>query len=127
MVYILETKLLENKSLRFALNKVYGIGKYQANTICKSLGFSNNIKVKDLTEKQTLKIVRFVEKRNILTGSDLKQELRINNKKLVSAKSYRGLRKLNGLPVRGQRTHTNAQSARKKNRSNIFKKGVYLL
>lgn len=114
MVYILEAKLFENKKIHIALKGIYGIGKYQSTNICKNLGFSKNLKLNQISESQLLKIVRFVEKRNILTGTDLRQNVNTNNKKLENIKSYRGLRKISGLPIRGQRTHTNARSARKR-------------
>lgn len=116
MVYILEAKLFENKKLHIALEGIYGIGSYHSNNICKNLGFSKNLKLNEISESQLLKIVRFVEKKNILTGTDLKQNISTDHKKLENIKSYRGLRKISGLPIRGQRTHTNARSARKKRR-----------
>jgi small subunit ribosomal protein S13 len=113
MVYLLETNLHENKSIFFALKKIYGIGKSRAFNICKPLGFSENLKVKNLSEEQIKKLLILVENSEILITSDLKKAKNLIIKNLVFIKSYRGLRKIKGLPVRGQRTHTNGRTARK--------------
>jgi small subunit ribosomal protein S13 len=113
MVYLLETKLLETKSIFFALSTIYGIGKTKSFLICKQLGFSTNLKVKSLSEDQILKILKLIETSNLLITSELKKVQMLFLKRLISIKSYRGLRRIKGLPVRGQRTHTNAKTARK--------------
>ena len=113
MVYLLETNLHENKSIFFALKKIYGIGKSRAFNICKTLGFSENLKVKNLSEEQIKKLLILVENSEILITSDLKKAKNLIIKNLVFIKSYRGLRKIKGLPIRGQRTHTNGRTARK--------------
>lgn len=116
MLYLLETKLSENKPVFFALTNVYGIGKSTAFTICKKLGFSCNLKIKDLTQEQISEILQLVESLNITLNNELKKLRSLTLKKLISIKSYKGLRRVRGLPVRGQRTHTNAKSARKNRR-----------
>jgi len=73
MVYLLETNLHENKSIFFALKKIYGIGKSRAFNICKTLGFSENLKVKNLSEEQIKKLLILVENSEILITSDLKK------------------------------------------------------
>ena len=113
MLYLLETKLPENKSVFFALTNVYGIGQKTAFLICKKLGFSMNLKIKDLTQEQIVDILQIVESLNLTLNNELKKLRSLTLKKLISIKSYRGLRRVRGLPVRGQRTHTNAKSARK--------------
>lgn len=116
MLYLLETKLPENKSVFFALTNVYGIGQKTAFLICKKLGFSMNLKIKDLTQEQIVDILQIVESLNLTLNNELKKLRSLTLKKLISIKSYRGLRRVRGLPVRGQRTHTNAKSARKNRR-----------
>lgn len=116
MLYLLETKLPENKSVFFALTKVYGIGQNTASFICKKLGFSLNLKVKDLTQEQSLEILKLIDSLNLVINNDLRKLKSLSLKNLVSIKSYRGLRRVRGLPVRGQRTHTNAKSARRNKR-----------
>lgn len=113
MLYLLETNLPENKSVFFALTHVYGIGKSTASHICKKLGFSMNLKIKDLTQEQISEIIQVIELSNLTLNNELKKLKSITLKNLISIKSYRGLRRVRGLPVRGQRTHTNAKSARK--------------
>lgn len=116
MLYLLETNLPENKSIYFALTKIYGIGRNTAFKICKKLGFSMNLKTKNLTQEQVNEISQVINSSDLMLNNDLKKLRSLNFKKLVSIKSYRGLRKVRGLPVRGQRTHTNAKSARKNRR-----------
>lgn len=116
MLYVLETKLPENKSVVFALTKVYGIGEKTAYSICKKLGFSINLKTKDLTQEQVEEIIQLVDSLNLTLNNELKKLRSLNLKTLISIKSYRGLRRVRGLPVRGQRTHTNAKSSRKNRR-----------
>jgi small subunit ribosomal protein S13 len=113
MVYLFETKVPDNKSVFFALTYVYGIGKSNSLFICKKLGFSINFKVKDLSKEQINLLLNTIESLNIELGGDLKKLKLLNKKKLINIKSYRGLRRTQGLPVRGQRTHTNAQTSRK--------------
>ena len=116
MLYVLETKLSENKSVVFALTKVYGIGEKTAYLICKKLGFSINLKTKDLTQEQIEELIQLIESLNLTLNNELKKLRSLNLKTLISIKSYRGLRRVRGLPVRGQRTHTNAKSSRKSRR-----------
>jgi small subunit ribosomal protein S13 len=113
MVYILETELLENKSIYFSLTKVFGIGQFQSLLICKKLGLSYNCKLSKLTTDQIVKLIKYIENSNLLINSNLKKSKIMVAKKLVQIKAYKGIRKLRGLPVRGQRTHTNAKTASK--------------
>ena len=113
MIYILETNLLENKSVYFSLINIFGIGQFQSFLICKKLGLSHNYKLSKLTPDQIVKLIKFIENLNLLINNNLKKEKIILAKKLVQIKAYRGIRKLRGLPVRGQRTHTNAKTASK--------------
>lgn len=113
MIYLLETKLPENKSVYFSLTSIYGIGKSTSFFICKKLGFSLNLKTKDLSEEQIIDIIKLIDYLKLVINNDLKKMKSLKLKKLISIKSYRGLRLINGLPVRGQRTHTNAKSAKK--------------
>jgi small subunit ribosomal protein S13 len=116
MIYLLETKLPENKSVFFALNSVFGIGKKTSFLICKKLGFSLNLKVKNLSAKQASELLKIIDSSKLIAGTELKKIKLLNFKKLISIKSYKGLRKLKGYPVRGQRTHTNASTAKKLNK-----------
>jgi small subunit ribosomal protein S13 len=113
MLYLLETKLPENKSIFFALTYVYGIGEKTSILICKKLGFSVNLKVKDITQDQSIEILKIIDSSQLLLSNELKKLKILTLKKLVNIKSYRGLRRSKGFPVRGQRTHTNAKSSSK--------------
>jgi len=113
MVYLLETELLEKKSIYFSLIKIYGVGKYQSFLICKKLGFAVNATFSKLTHDQIVKLIKFIENSNLLINSSLRKSKIILAKKLVQIKTYKGIRKLHGLPIRGQRTHTNAKTAAK--------------
>ena len=113
MLYILETKLSEKKPVLFALTKIYGINKSIALDICKKLGFSLNLKINNLTQEQIQDMLILVESSNLLLNQELKTFKYQASKTLVSIKAYRGLRRIAKLPVRGQRTHTNAKSAKK--------------
>ena len=114
MIYLFESELPKNKLLSFALSKIYGLGLKKAFFICKKLGFSRNLTVKDLSKEQISKLVKYIEFANLVIAGDLVKIRLLVVKKLVSIKSYRGLRRYNGLPIRGQRTHTNAKTARKR-------------
>jgi small subunit ribosomal protein S13 len=116
MVYLLETELPENKPVFLALKNVYGIGKSKSVFICKQLGFCFGLKIKELSGDQIIKLLKLIESSNLIITSDLKKLKQLVTKKLVAIKSYRGLRRMNGFPVRGQRTHTNAKTAKKNKR-----------
>lgn len=109
----METKLLENKSVYFSLIKIFGIGRFQSSLICKKLGLSYNCKLSKLAPDQIVKLIKFIENLNLLINSNLKKSRIMLAKKLVQIKAYKGIRRLRGLPVRGQRTHTNAKTASK--------------
>jgi len=113
MIYILETELLENKSVYLSLTKVFGIGQFQSFLICKKLGFSYNYKVSKLSSDQIVRLIKFIENSNLLINSNLRKSKIMLAKKLVQIKTYKGIRRLRGLPIRGQRTHTNAKTASK--------------
>jgi small subunit ribosomal protein S13 len=115
MIYLLETELKDNKSLYISLSSIFGIGKFYSLIFCKKLGFSKNFKVFELTEEHKFNLIKLIEKSKILINSDLKRLLLNQHKKLINIKSYKGLRKLKGFPVRGQRTRSNAKTAKKIN------------
>jgi small subunit ribosomal protein S13 len=112
MVYILETKLTRTHFVKLSLSKIYGIGHFRSFLICKKLGFSKNLKLKHLSEDQIIKIIKLIESLKFSITSDLKQFRVSIIKKLVFLKSYKGFRRIKGLPARGQRTHTNSKSAK---------------
>ena len=114
MIYVLNTKLNENKSIFFSLTGIFGIGQSKSFEICKKLGFSKNLILKEMTPNQINSLISFISKSKIIINKDLKKMKALRIKHLISIKSYRGLRLKQKLPVRGQRTHTNAKTAKKK-------------
>lgn len=116
MIYFLDTRLPDSKPILIALTNIYGINKKTSLKICQKLGFCNNLKVKELTQNQINDILNVMHSLNLILNNELKKIRSAKFKNLIEIKSYRGLRRLKGLPVRGQRTHTNAKSSKKMKR-----------
>lgn len=114
MIYFLETEIPNNKKINKSLKSVYGLGKKQSNIICKKLGIIKTTKTSNLSNKHINKMSQYVVDSNLLITNNLKKEKSLIFQQLINIKSVRGLRKLKGLPVRGQRTHTNAKTAKNK-------------
>ena len=102
-----------SKRLVIALTYILGIGKKYANDICSSVSIDKNKRVNDLTEDEIIKIRECIDKSYIVEG-DLRRSVSNNIKRLTDLGCYRGLRHRNKLPVRGQRTHTNARKRKGK-------------
>lgn len=100
---------LPNKRLLVALRYIYGIGKSLAYQIPKKLGIDPNKKISELTEEEFNKLKNEIEK-NYKVEGDLRTEIKLNIKRLIDIGCYRGIRHKKGLPVRGQRTRTNART-----------------
>lgn len=115
MIFLFQSELPEDKPVAFALTYIYGIGKTNSFIICKKLGFSQNLRIKDLSNEQVLQMGKVIDGLGLQLASELKKLKSLKIKNLVNVKSYRGLRINRGLPVRGQRTHTNAKTSRRKN------------
>ena len=114
MAYIFETQLHKKNSLRYSLVNIYGISLFCSSNFCRQLGFSDNLKVSDLSDEQIKSLVKLIDSSHVLVNDDLKNMNREIKTNLIQIKSYRGLRSLMRLPVRGQRTHTNAKTCKKK-------------
>ena len=97
------------KRVEIGLTYIYGIGRSRSNVILKEAGVSPDIRVKDLSEDDVRKISRVIEEQGGVEG-DLRKEISMNIKRLMEIGCYRGLRHRRGLPVRGQRTRTNART-----------------
>tara|TARA_B100000003_G_scaffold168335_1_gene155119 strand:+ start:608 stop:982 length:375 start_codon:yes stop_codon:yes gene_type:complete len=102
-----------SKRLVIALTYILGIGKKYANDICSTVSIDKNKRVNDLTEYEIIKIRECIDKSYIVEG-DLRRSVSNNIKRLTDLGCYRGLRHRNKLPVRGQRTHTNARTRKGK-------------
>jgi len=101
--------LPKNKRIEIALTYIYGIGRATAQKILDQAGVSYDIRAKDLTDDQISRIRDIIDK-NYKVEGDLRREVALNIKRLMEIGCYRGLRHKLGLPVRGQRTHTNART-----------------
>ena len=109
MARISGVDLPPNKRIEIGLTYIYGIGRSQANNILTSTGIHPYTKVRELNDEQVNKIRKAIEEQYRVEG-DLRKEISFNIKRLMEIGSYRGLRHRRGLPVRGQRTHTNART-----------------
>ncbi|MBD3873478.1 MAG: 30S ribosomal protein S13, partial [Acidobacteria bacterium] len=90
------------------LTYIYGIGRTRAIKILATAKVDEGIKIKDLSEDEVLRIQQVIQSEGMVEG-DLRREVAMNIKRLIEIGSYRGMRHRRGLPVRGQRTHTNAR------------------
>ena len=113
MVYIFETEISNKTPIIYSLQKIFGLGYKTSYKICKKLGFSNNLKINDLSKEQIFLLIREIDQSSILINNDLKKKNYTLLKTLIEIKSYKGLRRLSNLPVRGQRTHTNAKTVKR--------------
>ncbi len=102
-----------SKRLVIALTYILGIGRKYANDICSTVSIDKNKRVNDLTEDEIIKIRECIDKSYLVEG-DLRRSVSNNIKRLTDLGCYRGLRHRNKLPVRGQRTHTNARTRKGK-------------
>jgi len=107
-----------NKTIEIALTYIYGIGLQTSQTILGRLNITGGTRVRDLTEEQVNRIREVID-REYKTEGDLRREIQLNIKRLMDIGCYRGLRHRRGLPLRGQRTKTNARTRRGKKGSPI--------
>ena len=101
----------DNKRVEIALTSIYGIGPKQAKDVIGEVGILNNPRVKDLSESELNSIRNIIDKDRIIEG-DLRREVNSNIRRLIDIGSFKGTRHRKNLPVRGQRTRTNARSKR---------------
>jgi small subunit ribosomal protein S13 len=98
-----------NKRVEVALTYIHGIGRSKAREICAKVGLPDDRRVNQLTDAEVLQIREAID-RDYRVEGDLRREVAMNIKRLMDLGCYRGLRHRRGLPVRGQRTHTNART-----------------
>jgi len=110
-----------NKRVVIALSYIYGIGATKAREICAKVGIADAKRVNQLSDDEVLRIREAID-RDYQVEGDLRREVAINIKRLMDLGCYRGLRHRKGLPVRGQRTHTNARTRKGKARPIAGKK-----
>ena len=111
------------KRLEISLTYVFGIGRSKAQLICEETGIDPNTRVRDLTDEEVNKIRGWIDT-NLKVEGDLKREIQQDIKRKMEIGCYQGLRHRRGLPVRGQRTHTNARTRKGKKTTVAGKKKV---
>jgi small subunit ribosomal protein S13 len=109
MARIAGVDLPREKRVEIGLTYIFGVGKTRSQQILDQLEISHDTRVRDLTDSEVVKIRQFIDG-NYLVEGDLRREVAQNIKRKVEIGSYQGLRHRRGLPVRGQRTHTNART-----------------
>jgi small subunit ribosomal protein S13 len=109
MARIAGVDLPRDKRLEIALTYIYGIGRTTSLNTCEELRIDVGTKVRDLTDDEVLRIRRHLDQ-NLRIEGDLRREVQQNIRRKVEIGSYQGIRHRRGLPVRGQRTHTNART-----------------
>lgn len=113
MARIAGVNIPTNKRVAISLRYIYGIGPAKSAAICKQLSIPDDRRVNQLSEDEVLKLRELIDREYRVEG-DLRREVSMNIKRLMDLGCYRGLRHRRGLPVRGQRTHTNARTRKGK-------------
>jgi small subunit ribosomal protein S13 len=121
MARIAGVDLPRTKRIEIGLTYIFGIGRTRSNGILKDAGVSPDTRVKDLSEDDVRKITRVIEDQGRVEG-DLRKEVSMNIKRLMDIGCYRGLRHRRGLPVRGQRTKSNARTRKGPRRGAVARK-----
>ena len=111
MAIVSGVNIPDDKRVEISLTRIYGIGRWQAQDVASKAGIVGNPRVRELSEAELTRIREIVDREKLVEG-DLKREVNSNIRRLIDIGSYRGARHRRGLPVRGQRTHTNARSKR---------------
>jgi small subunit ribosomal protein S13 len=123
MARIAGVDLPRNKRIEIALTYIYGLGRHAANVVLKEAGISPDKKSDDLDEADVRKIRDAIEA-NYRVEGDLRRDIQLSIKRLIDLNSYRGSRHRRNLPVRGQRTHTNARTRKGPRRMAVKKLGA---
>ena len=121
MARIAGVDLPKGKRVEIALTYIFGIGRSSANRILEETGIDKNKKTDDLVDQEITMIRNLIDNKYKIEG-DLRREISMNIKRLTDLGAYRGLRHKKGLPVRGQRTHTNSRTRKGPRRAIIGKK-----
>jgi small subunit ribosomal protein S13 len=121
MARIAGVDLPREKRVEIGLTYIFGIGRTTSNKILKETGINPDTRVRDLTEDEVIRLRDHIDK-TVKVEGDLRREIALNIKRLVEIGSYRGIRHRRGLPVRGQRTKTNARTRKGPRRTVAGKK-----
>ena len=123
MARISGVDLPPNKRAEIGLTYIYGIGRSRANKILGEAGISVEKRIRELTEEEVNRIRTVIDQQGMVEG-DLRKQIQMDIKRLMDIGCYRGLRHRRGLPVRGQRTHTNARTRKGPRRATVAKKNA---
>jgi len=123
MARIAGVDLPANKRAEIGLTYIYGIGRSRANKILGEAGISVDTRIRELTEEEVNRIRTVIDQQGGVEG-DLRKQIQMDIKRLMDIGCYRGLRHRRGLPVRGQRTHTNARTRKGPRRMTVAKKKI---
>ena len=123
MARIAGVDLPRDKKVEIGLSYIYGIGRRNAVEIIRKAGIDESLRIRDLTDADVNKLRQVIERDHKVEGA-LRTEIAMNIKRLMDIGSYRGIRHRRGLPVRGQRTHTNARTKKGPRRAIAGKKKV---
>ena len=118
MARIAGVDIPREKRVEVALTYIYGIGVSRSNSILEKASIDPNVRVKDLSEEEVSRIAKIIDGEGGVEG-DLRKDVAMNIKRLMEVGSYRGMRHRRNLPVRGQRTHTNARTRKGPRRAMI--------
>jgi small subunit ribosomal protein S13 len=121
MARIAGVDLPANKRAEIGLTYIYGIGRARANKILGEASIDINRKIRELSEEEVNRIRTIIDQQGMVEG-DLRKQIQMDIKRLMDIGCYRGLRHRRGLPVRGQRTHTNARTRKGPRRMTVAKK-----
>jgi small subunit ribosomal protein S13 len=123
MARIAGVDLPANKRAEIGLTYIYGIGRSRANKILGEAGISVDKRIRELSEEEINRIRTVIDQQGMVEG-DLRKQIQMDIKRMMDIGCYRGLRHRRGLPVRGQRTHTNARTRKGPRRMTVAKKKV---
>ena len=121
MARIAGVDLPAKKRTEIGLTYIYGVGRTRSQSLCHRAGVDPSKKIADLTEDEVNRVRQILEEEGAVEG-DLRKEMSLNVKRLIEMGAYRGLRHRRGLPVRGQRTHTNARTRKGPRRGTVANK-----
>ena len=124
MALIAGVNIPDNKRLAIALMSIYGVGASRATNVAQIAGIDGNPKVRELNDEEVARVRAAVERGGYLIEGDLRRETQMNIRRLIDIGTYRGTRHRRGLPLRGQRTKTNARTKRGGRRAISNKKKV---